>query len=273
MMTSLLAEHRPVLMGILNLTPDSFSGDGQVNLHSQLEVACQLIADGADILDIGGESTRPNASPVTANEEIQRVVPFLEAFRKFYPNFPISLDTTKSEVARIVAKDHAIQVINDVSFLSAPALATIASEHKLWYVLMHSRGNPETMGGLCDYPEGVVAGVISDFKRKLDQLKLYLSSDRVILDPGIGFAKTSAQAVTVCEQLGALQTFSLPVMLGLSRKRFLTLLGAPEASLEVRDNLSAELSAKAALSGSAQILRVHNVALVKKILTDRKRES
>ena len=272
MIASLLAVHRPILMGILNLTPDSFSGDGKVAVASQLKRAEQLISDGANILDVGGESTRPKALLVGVSEEIRRVVPFLEAFRQSYPTFPISLDTTKPEVARVVAKDYAIQMINDVSFLRNPELATIAANHQLGYVLMHARGTPETMDGLCDYPDGIVAGVVSEFKQKIAELSDKLSLQHLILDPGLGFAKTAAQSATLYEQLGALQVFSLPVLLGLSRKRFLTHLGAPTYPIEARDAQSAEFSVKAALAGSAQIIRVHNVALAKKILTDGKRE-
>lgn len=273
MITSLLAEHRPLLMGILNLTPDSFSGDGKIDVQSQLASALQLIADGADILDVGGESTRPQASPVSSDDEIQRILPFLTLFRRTHRNFPISLDTTKAEVARVAASAGLIQIINDVSFLRNPELAEIAQDKQLWYVLMHARGTPLNMDTLCDYSEGISSGVAGEIQQKLAELKHLMPMNRVILDPGIGFAKTSLQSKTLYDELASLQVFSLPVLLGLSRKRFLTDLGAPISPVQDRDELSAKLSVNAALAGSAQILRVHNVALTKKILTDSKRQS
>lgn len=248
-------------MGILNLTPDSFSdGNPSADTGFFLDKAEQLIAEGAHILDIGGESTRPHAKPVSLEEERARVIPFLKIFRKKRPDFLISLDTKKLELAK-ECLEYRIDILNDVSFLADERFIDLVKQTGVYYVLMHSRGDSQTMMGLTDYPEGVVQGISQDFEKKISLLKQKnFPMEKLILDLGFGFAKTPAQCVELMKDLPVWQKFKLPLLFGVSRKRFLQEYTGPNEPLD-RDEISAELAVTAWESGF-QVVRTHNVKLL-----------
>lgn len=256
----------PTLFGILNLTPDSFS-DGLPNAHVDdfIKKAEQLMADGADIIDIGAESTRPGAQALSADEEISRLIPFLKTFRQKHPDFPLSLDTKKYAVA-LACSSFGILVYNDVSFFSdAHFVKLMTTQKDAWYVLMHSRGDSQNMMTLTDYPGGVVDGVKNEILAKLDELKkASMPMDRVILDLGFGFAKTPEQCVTLFEALPEFVSLGLPILLGISRKRFLQQYTGVNEPLE-RDDITVELTQKALESG-VTLHRIHHVKAVKTAL-------
>ncbi len=254
------------IFAILNLTPDSFSdGAPQGGVADFLERARRLIAEGADVLDIGGESTRPDSAPVSLDEEKNRVLPFLQAFRTEFPQFPLSLDTKKYEIA-LAAMSYGIQYLNDVSFLADPRLAVLAKHSHLNYILMHTRGNHRQMQANSDYPQGLLPTLRSEIHERLRALHdLDFPQQRLWLDPGFGFAKTPEQCVELMEHLEFWQAFDLPLMLGVSRKRFLQKYVGETQPVD-RDAISAECAQKAFLSGF-RAFRVHNVALTKKTLT------
>lgn len=260
----LLQSKKPILMGILNLTPDSFSdGNSKADPAFFLDKAEKLISEGADILDIGGESTRPHAKPVSLEEEKSRVLPFLEEFRKKHPDFLISLDTKKFDLAKQCLEYH-INILNDVSFLADERFIDLVNQADVYYVLMHSRGDSKSMMGLTEYPEGVVEGILQDFEKKISYLKQKnFPMERLILDPGFGFAKTPEQCVELIENLTVWQKFRLPLLFGISRKRFLEKYTGPSEPRD-RDGISAELALQAWQNGF-QIIRTHNVALTKKV--------
>ncbi len=265
MITKLINSQKPIIMGILNLTPDSFSdGQKEASLDYFLKKAKKLIDDGCDILDIGGESTRPDAEFVSLKEEKKRVLPFLKEFRTDYPDFPISLDTKKYELAK-EAMPYGIQVINDVSFLSDERLLALAKEHACYYVLMHSRGDSETMMSLTEYPEGVVKGIKKEIEDKLVTIKnRQFPLEHIILDIGFGFAKTPDQCLEIFESLSEWKQFQMKLLLGISRKRFLQKVTGKNEPAQ-RDQLSAEMAQKAYQSGF-QLIRTHNVKLTKQVL-------
>lgn len=245
----------PLVMGILNVTPDSFYGESRENTVSgALDKARQMISDGAAILDIGGYSTRPGAGHVSVDEEINRVVPVIEALRKEFPTILLSIDTFRGAVAEkaILAGAH---IINDVSgFEIDPSIVTVAAKHQVPYILMHMRGTPETMQSLTDY-DNLFNDISHYFSEKIEKLK-ELGVKDVILDPGFGFAKTIDQNYTLLRNLEAFHLFGLPILAGLSRKSMIyKKLGiTPEESLHGTIALNA-----VALSKGARILRVHDV--------------
>ena len=235
-----------LLMGILNLTPDSFYDGGKyTSLEAAYNQAVLLLQQGADILDIGAESTRPNAQLVSLETELERLLPVIVRLRAD-PRFAstlISVDTYKPEVAR-QALNVGADIINDV--WGGPAAS--AAKH-VPYILMHSRGTSKTMDSLTSYPAGVTAGVIQELRERIATLRLY--DFNVILDPGLGFAKTNEQNWELLRGLHSLQT-ELPYtwLLGHSNKRFVREFGLPAANYVV---------AGAALQAGVEIIRVHDV--------------
>ncbi|MCP5464433.1 MAG: dihydropteroate synthase [Deltaproteobacteria bacterium] len=263
---ALLQEDRPLIMGILNLTPDSFSdGKPSYPLSLRLLQAEELVEQGADIIDIGGESTRPQADAVSLEEERQRVLPFLQAFRNRHPEVCLSLDTKKPALAK-EALAHDIDIINDVGFFSDPGFLALVQNHDVHYVLMHSRGDSQSMMNLCDYGGDVVAGVRAEFQNKLAQMQAQgFPFEKLILDLGFGFAKTAEQNIQLTEDLSPwAQEFSFPWLYAISRKRFLQSLGGGEKA-EDRDEISAKLAAKA-LGQGFKIVRTHNPELTRQHL-------
>ena len=250
---------RTLVMGILNVTPDSFSDTGKYfGVESSVRRAWEIAEEGADILDIGGESTRPGSGGVGAEEEISRVVPTLEALSKGpkYP-LPISVDTTKSEVAR-AALEHGAAIINDISAMSMdPRIGAVAAEHGAALVLMHMRGTPQTMQKLPPSRDilGEIDGWAKDAIARASACGL--SSDRIILDPGVGFGKTAAQNVELIVNIHRLAATGFPVLIGTSRKAFIgAITGKP-----ARDRVFGTCATVAAsILCGAHIVRVHDVA-------------
>ena len=258
----------PVLVGILNVTPDSFSDGGRyATVDAALARAEELLRDGATILDVGGESTRPGATPVPASEESRRVVPVIEAIiKRFTPSsvqsvpsvgLHVSVDTTKSVVAR-AALDAGAAIVNDVSGLRLdPALGGLCAERGAGLVLMHSRGGVEDMASLehSRFSDGVLAGVRDELGDALARgARAGVAAERIVLDPGLGFGKTPRQNVELLRGLAALRSLGRPLLVGPSRKRFLGDLTA--RAPEERDLATAASCALAWESG-ARLFRVH----------------
>jgi dihydropteroate synthase len=247
---------RTAVMGIVNVTPDSFSDGGKYFDPSRAVARGEQMArDGADIVDIGGESTRPGARPVAADEETRRVLPVIRKLRARI-SIPISIDTTKSEVAR-AALDEGADVVNDISALGFdPAMAPLAAKENVPVVLMHMQGTPRTMQQNPFY-ENVVEEVKEFLGRRVEfAIEAGVDADRIIVDPGIGFGKNVEHNLALVRGLGALAGLGRPVLVGTSRKTFIGKLldAAPEERLE--GSLAA---AVAAVLAGANIIRVHDV--------------
>lgn len=248
----------PKIMGILNCTPDSFSDGGQYADKGALVArALQMIEEGADWIDVGGESTRPGATPVSASDEIKRVVPVICGIRE-QSLIPVSIDTTKSEVA-IAAIEAGAACINDVSaFRQDSRMAEVAARLKVDVILMHSRGTPQTMGSLANY-----RSFIEEVKDELHQsvqsaLKSGIARERILIDPGFGFAKNTAQNLELLQNLEAFKALGHRLVIGLSRKKFIgEVTGRQNPADRVTGSVAAALIA--ARKG-ADILRVHDVA-------------
>ncbi|MBI3748682.1 MAG: dihydropteroate synthase [Chloroflexi bacterium] len=241
-------------MGIVNVTPDSFSGDGLLAAGSDpvataVALGRRMAADGADLLDVGGESTRPGHVAVTADEERDRVVPVIAALRAALPRMPLSVDTTKREVAA-AALDAGADVLNDVWAVGADdAMARLAAERAVPLVIMHNRAEPR-------YAE-LIPEVVADLRVALDRAeRLGVPADRLIVDPGFGFGKTPEQNLALVRDLDALRVLGRPVLLGTSRKSTL----GRVLDLPVEDRLEATLATTAlGIAAGADIVRVHDV--------------
>jgi dihydropteroate synthase len=249
---------RPALvMGIVNVTPDSFSDGGRF-IDPAVAVArgLELVRQGADLLDIGGESSRPGAEPITADEELARVVPVIRGLA-LATSVPLSVDTSKAAVAD-AALEAGAHVVNDITALGDPDMAEVVRRHRAGVVLMHMQGTPQTMQ-LEPHYEDVIAEVVAFLEARLRAaVELGIDESAVVLDPGIGFGKTARHNIRLLARLADLGKLGRPVLLGVSRKGFLgRLLDRP-----VEDRLAASLAAAcfALTLGSAQIVRVHDVA-------------
>lgn len=246
------------IMGILNVTPDSFySGSRLDGETAVLQRAEQMLADGADILDIGGESTRPGAGAVTPEEEIRRVAPAIEAVKKEFPHCIVSIDTYHAETAQTAIAAGA-DIINDVTALTGDdKMAQAAADAKVPVVLMHMRGTPKTMQQNCVYAD-VVTEVAAYLVQRAEELaQLGIGAEKIILDPGIGFAKNTAQNLELLQGLDALTGLGYPVLLAASRK---TVIGETLGGLPPQERLEGTiaLSCQAVYAG-AQMVRVHDV--------------
>lgn len=271
---------RTYVMGILNITPDSFSGDGllspssslQIDLDRTLEQARRFLAAGGDILDVGGESTRPGAVQVDAEEETQRVVPVIRALREEFPQAVISIDTYKSAVAR-QAFEAGAHLLNDVWGLRAdPELAGVAAKYRAPVILMHNRSNPasvevrERLGNA--YTAAAYDNFFEDVKRDLlDSVALARKSgipdERIILDPGIGFGKTVEQNLELIRRLDEIRALGFPVLLGPSRKSFIgyTLNLPPDQRVE-----GTAAAVAVGITRGADIVRVHDVEAMVRVV-------
>ncbi len=248
---------RPLVMGIVNVTPNSFSDGGRFAAPDvAVAHALQLVADGADILDIGGESTRPGAEAVPLDEELRRVVSVVERLAK-RTACPISIDTSKAEVAR-ACLDVGATIVNDVAGLRDTAMVDVVAAFGCGVVVMHMRGDPRTMQVDPEYGD-VVQEVLDYFTERIRTLTAAgIRRDAIALDPGIGFGKTLDHTLLQLRELFRLQEFGSPVCLGVSRKGFLgQLTGKPR---EDRSAGSLAVACFAVARGAAQILRVHDVA-------------
>ena len=251
-------------MGILNITPDSFSDGGRfIALDSAVEQALQLIADGAAALDIGGESTRPGAEPVPLQEELRRVIPVIERLASKI-DVPISIDTTKAEVARQAVAAGA-EIVNDISGLRFdPAMVDVCRETGAGVICMHIQGTPQTMQRNPTY-ENVVGEIAAYFQERLAFLEdRGVPRERVLLDPGVGFGKTAEHNLRILSHIAAFHELGRPLLIGHSRKRFLKkLLGR-----EVDERLAGGIGVSIALAGQGvEMLRVHDVAAHRDALT------
>ena len=255
--STVLSLDRPVVMGILNVTPDSFSDGGRfLEPARAVEQARRMAAEGADLLDVGGESTRPGARPVSADEEAARVLPVLRAIRDEV-DLPVSVDTRRAAVAREALAAGA-EAINDVSGLGDPEMAGVVAPSGAGLVLMHMRGTPETMQRLADY-EDVVDDVAAELATSLARADAAgIARDRVVVDPGIGFAKAAEQNLELIAGVERLQArLGRPVLLGPSRKSFLgALLGGIPAEARDAGTVGACV---AGLARGARLFRVHDV--------------
>ena len=245
------------IMGIINVTPDSFSDGGwyqdEVSIVAQADA---LVAAGADLLDVGGESTRPFAQPVSEIEELRRVIPAIQAIRRKY-SLPISIDTRKAEVAR-QALMAGVNMINDISALRHdPAMIELLRTTEVPVVIMHMQGTPGDMQVDPVYQD-VVAEILDFFRERLDWLQGQgVDRRRIILDPGIGFGKTLIHNLLILKNLSAFSSLGQPILLGHSRKRFLGEI--TDRQVEERDFATAVVSALAVTKGIS-IVRVHDVS-------------
>lgn len=248
---------RPVVMGILNLTPDSFSDGGRfVDPAAAVAQARRMVAEGADLIDVGGESTRPGADPVPADAEAERVVPVLRALAAEL-SVPLSVDTRRASVAR-AALDSGAEIVNDVSGLSDSGMAGVVAAAGAGLVVMHMRGTPQTMQSLADYGD-VVDDVAAELAVSLDRADAAgIGRERIVVDPGIGFAKTGAQNLELIAGLHRLRSrLGRPVLLGASRKAFIgALLGGVPADERDAGTVGACV---AGLARGARLFRVHDV--------------
>jgi len=260
---------RTYVMGILNVTPDSFSGDGIIAkgdvVSSAVNQAREFLLYGADILDVGGESTRPGSEPVNAEEEIERVVPVIEALRKNFPQVVISIDTYKAKVAEEAIRAGA-NIVNDVwGFRADSEIASVAARHKVPVILMHNRSNPasvevrEKLGGT--YIGAEYDDLLEDVKRELMNsvdiaVKAGVEEKLILLDPGIGFGKTREHNLELINRLGEIRSMGYPILLGTSRKSFIgfTLDLPPDQRVE-----GTAATVAVGITRGADIIRVHDV--------------
>ncbi|WP_296700873.1 dihydropteroate synthase [Algoriphagus sp.] len=253
----------PKIMGILNVTPDSFFGRSRTNITSKdfAEQVGKIISDGADIVDVGGYSSRPGADEVSESEELKRVIPVIEWISKNYPNTLISVDTFRAKVAEISIKSGA-HIVNDISSgdLDQDMIPLIGSL-KTPYIAMHMRGNPTNMQQLTNYSD-ILGEILNYFSEKLDQFKKFGIKD-VIIDPGFGFAKSIEQNYFLLKNLSQFRCLSTPVLVGVSRKSMIykTLENNADEALNGTTALN-----MFSLCQGANILRVHDVKEAKETI-------
>jgi dihydropteroate synthase len=254
---------RPLLMGIVNVTPDSFSDGGRFNETDRaVEHALRLVAEGADILDIGGESTRPYSTPVGVADELRRVVPLIERLVR-ETQTPISIDTSKASVAR-AAMELGVEIINDVTGLTGdPQMIDVARETGAGVCAMHMRGTPQTMQDDPTYDD-VVGEILNYLALRRDALlQAGIEPGRICLDPGVGFGKTHEHNLTLAATAWRFHELGCPVLVGHSRKGFIAkVIGDKEAD---RTPGTIGVACSLALQG-VQVLRVHDVAAVRQAL-------
>jgi len=260
--TGVLAIDSPRVVGIVNATPDSFSDGGRLgSLDDARHYADRLIAQGADVIDVGGESTRPQgAVPVPADEELRRVVPLIAALHATHPEVPISVDTVKARVAAEAITAGA-SIVNDVSaFRLDPEMPAVCARFGVGVILMHSRGDVSTMATFAHakYARDVMGEVVSELLQAADRaIECGVARERIVLDPGIGFAKRREHSLAVLAQLRRLAILGFPVMVGVSRKRFIgEITGVETAADRVFGTVGANV---AALERGARLFRVHDV--------------
>jgi dihydropteroate synthase len=251
-LSRLLGERRPLVMGILNVTPDSFSDAGRfADPQTALAHARQMIADGADIIDVGAESTRPyaGAGPVSLDDEIARLSPVFRHLIEL--GAPVSIDTMKAKVAAW-ALEQGAAVLNDVWGLQRdPAMARVAAEHGAPVIVMHNREQP-------DPAIDIMTDIEAFLMRSLDIAgKAGIARENIVLDPGIGFGKTPEQSIEVIARLAELKRFSLPILVGLSRKRFINAVSPSKPDERIGGSLAGNVMA---VVEGADIVRVHDVA-------------
>jgi dihydropteroate synthase len=244
----------PKVMGIVNVTPDSFSDGGQHLSHqSAIDHALRLIDEGADILDIGGESTRPSAATVSEQEELDRILPVIEGLRDI--SVPISIDTCKPVVMRAALAAGACMV-NDVNALQVAGALEVVSQSNAAVCLMHKQGTPQNMQ-LNPYYQDVMSEVMAFLRQRMMQVQAAgIPRERIVIDPGFGFGKTLAHNLALLKNLSALAELEVPILAGLSRKSMLGEITGREVSDRVAASVAAALIA---VRNGARIVRVHDV--------------
>lgn len=255
-LSNFITPDSPIIMGILNVTPDSFSDGGiYTDPNRSMDRIHLMLKYGAGIIDIGGESTRPGSNPVSEKEELERVIPLLKKAVSVFPKATFSVDTTKNEVAK-QALTAGASIINDVSGLQKePRFAALCADFEATYVLMHSQGDPKNMQDNPKYDD-VVEDIISFFENRLATLK-EKGVHKIILDPGIGFGKNVEHNLRLIAHLHRFQKFGLPVMIGASRK---FMIGEILDQRPTDDRLAGTIALHYhALTKGAKILRVHDV--------------
>jgi dihydropteroate synthase len=252
---------RTYVMGVLNVTPDSFSDGGEFQtVQAAIIRAVEMVAAGVDIIDIGGESAKPGAIPVDAATELARVIPVIEAIRQdpVIGQIPISIDTTKSAVAQAAIIAGA-DIVNDVSGGAFDSqMFAVVAQLNVPYVMMHMRGTPTTMQQMTDYQD-IFGEIIAFFETQIDRaIQSGIDRSQIIIDPGIGFAKTYYQSIELIRQLDKFQVLDLPLLVGVSRKSFIgKILNQPDPTQRLWGTAAA---CCAAIANGADILRVHDVA-------------
>ena len=262
--TAIDLDARPVIMGVLNVTPDSFSDGGlHATIDDAISHAASMIEEGTDMIDVGGESTRPGAAPVSLDEELRRTAPVIEALTRRFPQIPISIDTYKSEVAAH-ALDAGATIVNDISGgVFDPKMFPLCGARHASMVLMHIQGTPRTMQANPEYTD-VVAEVRAFLAAQVDHARA-AGITQIMIDVGIGFGKTLEHNLTLLRNLPAFQSIGCPMLLGVSRKSFI---GALLGGVPVQDRLMGTAGAVVAgVLGGAQILRVHDVRAMREAAT------
>ena len=260
---------RTYVMGILNVTPDSFSGDGIIAKGNAVEVSVEqarnFLTYGADILDVGGESTRPGSAPVNADEELERVIPIIQALNKNFPEALISIDTYKAQVAEEAIRAGA-HLINDVWGLRADdSLASVAAKYKTPVILMHNRSNPASVEVREKFGNAYIGAeyenLIEDVKRELLNSvelahKAGIAESHIVLDPGVGFGKTREHNLELINRLGEIRELGYPILLGTSRKSFIGFTLDLPADQRVEGTAA---TIAVGITRGADIIRVHDV--------------
>ena len=248
-------DKRTYVMGILNITPDSFSdGDKFTNIEKAVEHAKQMISSGADIIDIGAESTRPGTEETPAKVELKRMIPVLKRILE-ETEIPISIDTSKSEVAKI-ALDMGAHIINDVAFKSDTKMASVVAKYDVPIILMHIKGTPKNMQ------------IKPQYKDIIEEIKIYLKecieivknegvkNDKIIIDPGIGFGKTTSHNLEILNRLKEFKTLGYPILIGTSRKSFIGKILGPDSKSRLEGTIASNVIS---IMNGANIIRVHDV--------------
>lgn len=261
-----LESYNPLIMGIVNVTPDSFSGDGllhKTGAESAIEHIQQIANDGAAIVDIGGESTRPGAEAVSVNEELSRVIPLIKASVKKI-KVPISVDTYKPEVAK-QALDSGASIINDITGLRNPKMRKIVAHYKAGVIIMHMRGTPKTMQKNPKY-NSLIDQILQELSKSIDTaVKDGIGNDKIIVDPGIGFGKTTEHNLEIIKSLKEFRILGKPILIGTSRKSFIG--KVLNTGYDRQRLLGTAASCIIAAQNSANIIRVHDVKQIKEALT------
>lgn len=254
---------RTYIMGVLNVTPDSFSDGGEFNnLSAALTQAQNMVAAGADIIDVGGQSTRPGAEQITLEAELNRVIPIIELLRPQI-NVPISIDTTRAEVAKAAIKAGA-DLVNDISGGTfEPEILSVVAALDVPTILMHIRGNPQTMPQLTDYQD-LMGDIYTFLSQQITAaINAGIAQEKIIIDPGIGFAKNFEQNLEILRRLPFFKSLHCPILVGVSRKSFIgRILNQPDPKARVWGTAAA---CCAAISNGADILRVHDVQAMQEV--------
>ncbi|MBI5662935.1 MAG: dihydropteroate synthase [Ignavibacterium album] len=259
---SLFAFNKPYLMGILNVTPDSFSDGGKyISAENAVKHALEMMDEGADIIDIGGESTRPGSDPVSADEEIKRVIPVIKEILNRRPEAVLSIDTYKSKVASEALKAGA-KIVNDISaFTFDPEIADVCKHFGAAAVLMHIKGTPKTMQNNIEYDE--IVSDIFNFLRSRTDYALEKGIEKIIIDPGIGFGKSVNDNFKIIKRLKDFKSLGFPILIGVSRKSFL----GKTLNLDINERDLPTVAVEAlSIFNSARIIRTHNVKNGKQII-------